>query len=405
MSGAEMAGRLPLQGVRVLDLGQIYNGPYAGLLLAQAGADVVKVEPLRGDALRGRGRTKSKLPWSVAALNQNKRGLALDLKSGTGRALLFDLARQADILLENFAPGVMDRLGCGARELQTANPRLIYASGSGFGLSGPDRDNLAMDLTIQASSGMMSVTGPEGGPPMKAGMAVCDFFGGVHLYAAIMTALYERSVTGCGRAVEVAMVEAALPVLTTNIAGMLENGGVPVPRRGNRHPAKASAPYNVYECLDGHIALLCIREEHWESVAKVIGREDLLADPRFADNVSRAANDLLVDEVVTAWSGKLSKKEAARQMQAAHVACAAIRDLSEIIADPHMRGRGAIFDQDHPELGSVPLPRSPLRFHGAPLPPDVPSPDLGQHTRAVLAEWLNLSQTEIDLLYAEGAIA
>ncbi len=397
--------RLPLEGIKVLDLGQIYNGPYAGFLLAQAGADVVKVEPLRGDALRGRSRHGETIPWSMAALNQNKRGLALDLKSGQGKALLFDLARQADILLENFAPGVLDRLGCGAKELQTANPRLIYATGSGFGTTGPDKDNLAMDLTIQASSGMMSVTGPEGGAPMKAGMAVCDFFGGIHLYSAIMTALFERSVTGIGRVVEVAMVEAALPVLTTNIAGMLENGGVPVPRRGNRHPAKAAAPYNVYECLDGHVALLCIREEHWHSVAKVIGREDMLADDRFSSPANRAAHDELVDEAVIAWSSKLPKKEAAKQMQDAHVACAVIRDLTEIISDPHMRGRGTIFDQEHPSLGPVPMPRSPLRYHGAPLPPDVPSPDLGEHSRVVLAEWLNLSQTEIDLLYAEGAVA
>ena len=405
MNASAFPNRMPLAGVRVLDLGQIYNGPYAGLLLAQAGADVVKVEPLRGDALRGRSRSGGSIPWSVAALNQNKRGLALDLKSGAGKALLFDLARKADILLENFAPGVMDRLGCGVRELQTANPRLIYAASSGFGMSGPDRDNLAMDLTIQASSGMMSVTGPEGGPPMKAGMAVCDFFGGVHLYSAIMTALYERSVTGFGRVVEVAMVEAALPVLTTNIGGMLENGGKPVPRRGNKHPAKASAPYNVYACQDGHVALLCIREEHWQNVARVIGREDMLGDPRFADNAARAANDTLVDEAVTAWTSQLPKQEAARRMQAAHVACAPIRDLTEIVADPHMRGRGAIFDQDHPELGRIPLPRSPLRFHGAPLPPDRPSPDLGQHSREVLADWLNLSQGEIDLLYTEGAVA
>ena len=397
--------RRPLEGIKVLDLGQIYNGPYAGLLLAQAGADVIKVEPLRGDALRGRGRETGTIPWSMAALNQNKRGLAIDLKSGQGKALLFDLVRQADILLENFAPGVMDRLGCGAKELQTANPRLIYASGSGFGTTGPDRDNLAMDLTIQASSGMMSVTGPEGGAPMKAGMAVCDFFGGVHLYSAIMTALYERSVTGVGRVVEVAMVEAAVPVLTTNFAGMHENGGEPVPRRGNKHPAKAAAPYNVYECQDGYIALLCIREEHWHSEARVIGREDLLDDPRFADPPTRAQHDDLVDEVMTAWSSKLPRRAAAKQMQDAHVACAEIRDLKEIVSDPHMRGRGQIFDQQHPVLGQVTLPRSPLRFHGAPLPDDVPSPDLGEHSREVLVEWLNLSQTEIDLIYSEGAIA
>ncbi len=396
--------RMPLDGIRVLDLGQIYNGPYAGFLLAQAGAEVVKVEPLRGDALRQRTRSGRDIPWAMAALNQNKRGMALDLKTGAGKALLFDLARKADILLENFAPGVLDRLGCGARELQTANPRLIYATGSGFGTTGPDRDNLAMDLTIQASSGMMSVTGPEGGQPMKAGMAICDFLGGVHLYSAIMTALYERSVTGVGRVVEVAMVEAALPVLTTNFSGMFENGGVPVPRRGNKHPALAAAPYNVYECLDGHIALLCIREEHWHSVVKVIGRPELLDDPRFADARTRAQNEALVDEVMTVWTSQRTKADAAQTMQNAHVACAAIRDLTEIVSDPHLRGRGALFDQHHPQLGDITLPRSPLRFHGAPLPADAPSPGLGEHSGEILSDWLSLSRGEIDVLYEDGAV-
>jgi crotonobetainyl-CoA:carnitine CoA-transferase CaiB-like acyl-CoA transferase len=240
---------------------------------------------------------------------------------------------------------------------------------------------------------------------MKAGMAVCDFLGGIHLHSAIMTALYERSVTGLGRVVEVAMVEAAVPVLTTNLAGMFENHGVPVPRRGNRHPAKAAAPYNVYECQDGYIALLCIREEHWHSVLEVIGRPELRDDPRFTDATTRAANDVAVDEIMTAWTTTLPKKQAEKAMQDAHVACAAIRDLTEIVNDPHLLGRGALFTQDHPLLGEVTLPRSPLRFHGAPLPADVPSPDLGEHSREVLADWLNLSNGEIDLLYTEGAVA
>jgi len=178
-----------------------------------------------------------------------------------------------------------------------------------------------------------------------------------------------------------------------------------VPRRGNKHPAKSAAPYNVYECQDGYIALLCIREEHWHNVMKVIDRPELLQDPRFADARTRAGNDELVDEVITAWSSRLPKQEAAKQMQEAHVACAVIRDLTEIVADPHMRGRGSIFDQHHPVLGDISVPRSPLRFHGAPMPPDVPSPALGEHSRQVLSDWLNLSNTEIDLLYAEGAVA
>ena len=318
---------------------------------------------------------------------------------------MFDLVRKADILIENFAPGVMDRLGCGYQELSTANPRLIYATGSGFGLDGPDRNNLAMDLTIQAASGMMSITGPEDGPPMKAGMALCDFFGGTHLYGAIVTALYERSVTGQGRLVEVAMVEAAMPVLTTNFSGMFENGGEPVPRRGNKHPAQAAAPYNVYECADGHVALLCMRETHWEGVMKVLSREDLADDPRFANSRIRAQHDELVDEVVAAWTRSRPKYDVAKAFQDAHVACAVVRDLKEIQADLHMRGRGQIFDQQHPVLGEIAVPRSPLRIHGVPQAPDVPSPALGEHSREILAEWLNLSQSEIELLYEEEAVA
>src|SRR5690606_36913335 len=216
MTGQEQ--RWPLEGVRVLDLGQLYNGPYDGFLLAHAGADVVKVEPPGGEALRDRGGGQ---PWmALAMLNTRQRGITINLKSERGRALLFDLARQADVFLENFAPGALARLGVRAEDLMAANPRLIYASGTGYGLSGPSRDNLAMDLTVQAVGGVMSINGTEDGPPLKAGLAICDFLGAVHLYSGIMTALYERSVTGRGRFVEVAMQEALYPALASNIAGL-----------------------------------------------------------------------------------------------------------------------------------------------------------------------------------------
>jgi CoA:oxalate CoA-transferase len=170
-------GRWPLEGVKVLDLGQVYNGPYAGLLLAQAGADVVKVEPLDGEAIRSRGGGQT--PLAHIMLTSGKRGLAIDLKSEDGRAIFMDLVAKADILLENFAPGAMDRLGIGSGVLLKHNPRLIYGSSSGYGVWGPDTHNLAMDLTIQAYSGIMSINGPEDGPPLKAGLAVVDFLGGI----------------------------------------------------------------------------------------------------------------------------------------------------------------------------------------------------------------------------------
>jgi CoA:oxalate CoA-transferase len=394
--------RWPLEGVRVLDLGQIYNGPYAGFLLAHAGADVVKVEPLRGEVLRQRGG--GSVPVSFAMLNTNKRGLAIDLKNDRGKALLIDLVREADVLLENFAPGAMERLGLGADVLMAENPRLVYASGTGYGLSGPARDNLAMDLTVQAVGGVMSVNGPPDGPPLKAGPAICDFVGGVHLYAGIMTALFERSVTGRGRLVEVAMQEAIYPVLTSNIAGMYKNGGKAPPRRGNRHPTQGSAPYNVYPTRDGHIAIICVQDAHWESLLKVMGRDDLIGDPRFATQALRGQNDTEIDALVEVWTGAMDKAEAAEILRANRVPAAPVRDVVEVTADAHMHERGMLHDIDHPGMGPVVLPTSPLRFHGSPEPSIALEPDVGGDTDAVLAEWLGLEDDKVSALRSAGAI-
>src|ERR1700722_4906949 len=206
----------PLAGVTVVDLSQIYNGPYATFLLAMGGAHVIKVEPLDGEHLRRRSAVGgAALPFAM--LNANKHPVTLNLKSADGRELLLQMVRRADVLVENFAPGVMDRLGLGWPQLQAANRRLIYASSSGFGSSGPSRDFPAMDLTVQAMSGVMSVTGFADRPPVKAGPALCDFFAGIHLYGAITTALYEREKTQTGRHVEVAMQEAVYASLASNL--------------------------------------------------------------------------------------------------------------------------------------------------------------------------------------------
>src|SRR5438477_5497821 len=200
----------PLAGITVLDFGQVYQGPYATLLMAKAGADVIKIEPPQGEPLRRRAPPGKSTTFPIAMLNSNKRAITLNLKHERGgRALLFRMVERGDVLLENFAPGVMDRLGVGWEVLHGINPRLVYASGSGYGLTGPDRDNLAMDLTIQAVSGLIAATGFPDGPPVKAGPAGVDFISGIHLYAATLTALFERERTGRGRLVEVAMQEAA----------------------------------------------------------------------------------------------------------------------------------------------------------------------------------------------------
>ena len=392
----------PLKGVKVLDLGQIYNGPYAGFLLAHGGADVVKVEPIGGEALRKRGGLG--VPLSFSALNTNKRGIALNLKAERGKALLIDMAKQADVLLENFAPGAMERLGVGPDVLMDANPRLIYASGTGYGLTGPDKDNLAMDLTVQAVGGVMGINGPADGPPLKTGLAICDFLGGVHLYSGIMTALYERSVTGQGRLVEIAMQEALYPALASNVASMHNNGWKQPERRGNRHPTRGSAPYNVYECVDGHVAIICVTEAHWTNLLDLVGRSELADDPRFATQALRAQHEDDVDAAVAPWLRERSKYEVAAILKENRVPAAPVRDLLEVTADAHMHERGMLHYVEHPEMGKVVLPSSPLRFAGSTPPGLLLEPDIGQHTDAILSDWLGMEEISVAALKVDGVV-
>src|SRR5438309_903817 len=245
--------RRPLEGMLVLDLGQIYNGPYCGLLLGFMGARVLKVEAPEGDIVRRRKRNVE--PYPLVMLNSNKESVVLDLKHPDGKSLFLRLARQADVVVENFAVGVMDRLGLGWKVLQAENPRLVYAVGTGFGLTGPYRDLPAMDLTIQAMSGIMNATGYPDRPPVKAGPAVSDFLAGVHLFAGIVGALLYRERTGQGQLVEVAMLEASIMALASALGVFMAGDTSVPPRTGNRHPALAMAPYNVHEPCDGHIAI------------------------------------------------------------------------------------------------------------------------------------------------------
>src|SRR5947207_5298766 len=254
MRGARMAGvwsetgRLPLAGLTVIDFGQIFQGPYATFLLAKGGADVIKIEPPGGEPLRRRAAPGKSATLPFAMLNQNKRAVSLNLKHARGRELLFEMVRRADVLLENFSPGTMDDLGVGWSVLREINPRLIYATGTGFGISGPDRDNLAMDLTIQAASGIMSVTGAPDGPPMRAGPTLVDFMGGIHLHAAVLTALYERDRSGSsepgGRLVEVAMQETVYSSLAASFE-YYHRTGQPPPRTGTRQAGPSTAPYSA----------------------------------------------------------------------------------------------------------------------------------------------------------------
>lgn len=393
----------PLEGVRVVDLSHIYNGPYATFLMAMAGAEVVKVEPRGGEHLRARAALGgASLPFAM--LNSNKKCVTLNLKTEQGRALLLDMAGRADVLVENFAPGVTDRLGIGPEALHAINPRLVYASSSGYGRSGPYRDYPAMDITVQAMSGVMAVTGFPEDPPVKAGPAVCDFFAGTHLYGGIVTALFERERTGKGRVVEVSMQESVYASLSSNLALYHGSGGTAAVRTGNRHGGVAEAPYNTYPTKDGFIAIICTTTRHFQALLKAMGREDLGNDPRFADLKSRVEHVDAIDELVEEWTRRHRKADLVETLLAHRVPHAPVRDLGEVLRDPHMHARGTLQEITHPEYGPLTVFSGPIRYEGT-APPDLqPSARLGADNHAVLGDWLGLDAAEIAALEEAEAI-
>lgn len=393
----------PLAGITVIDLSHVYNGPYATFLMAMAGAEVIKIEPRGGEHLRSRGDMGgADLPFAM--LNSNKKSVTLNLKTEKGRDLLRELVSRADILVENFAPGVTDRLGVGPSDLLKINPRLIYGSSSGYGKDGPYRDYPAMDLVVQAMSGVMNSTGFPDQPPVKSGAALCDFSAGIHLYAAIMTALYERERTGKGRVVEVSMQDAIYASLASNY-GMLHARGAAAPARtANRHGGLGISPYNAYPTLDGYVVLNCPGDHHFRALLDAMGRSDLSEDPRFLTRSTRVANVDAVDELIESWTKTLTKNEVARRMLAASVPCAPVRDLSEVMNDENMHARGSLQWIDHPDLGRVVLPHSPLVFEGTERRPIEPSLPLGASNEAVFGKLLGHSDDELKAYEKEGVI-
>lgn len=375
------------------------------MMLAKAGADVIKIEPPGGESLRRLAVDGKETSMPVAMLNANKRGVTLNLKSDRGKALLRQLTTKADALVENYAPGVMDRLGVGFTVLHKVNPKLVYASATGFGLSGPDRDNLAMDFTVQAASGVMSTTGYADGPPLRTGAPYVDILGGAHLHGALMMGLLERERTGVGRLVEVAMVEAMYPSLAT-VLDQYHNAGREIPpRSGNAFANHNRAPYNVYEAADGHVAIILVTEGQWQNLLRAMGREDLKDDQRFLTNDDRTRNFEETEEVVRTWTLANTRADIFAATSEAKVPCAPVRDIEEVMLDPHMHERGSLEWVDHYDYDDpVVLPNSALRVHGANKVPTAPSPRVGEHNRDIYGGLLNLSDVELEELDAEGVI-
>jgi formyl-CoA transferase len=371
--------------------------------MAMAGAEVIKIEPREGEFLRRRdARSGAGVPFAM--LNANKRSITLDLKTPRGRELFLRLARGADVVVENFAPGVVDRLGVGYEATRAVNPRVVYASGSGYGQKGPYRTYPAMDLTVQAMSGVMSVTGFPDAPPVKAGAAICDFFAGVHLYGAITTALFHRERDGAGCLIDVAMCDTVYPSLASNIGSIYsERDDVP-PRTGNRHGGLSLCPYNVYGASDGYIAIICNNDKHWLALLQAMERADLAQSDRYRTMRDRVRLMEEVDALVEAWTRPRARQELFDRLIAHRVPCAPVRELREAVHDPNMHARGMLLEIDHPTYGRIVVCRSPINYEGLPRPDYVMSPACGADSADVLSARLGLSADDIAALARENVI-
>jgi CoA:oxalate CoA-transferase len=390
-----------LDGVLILDLGQIYNAPYCGMLLAHLGAEVIKVESPLGDPTRWRAAGEESYPFLM--LNGNKKGLQLDLKNPAGRELFLRLVARADVVLENFSPGAMDRLGLGYKVLAEVNPRIIFASSKGFGNDGPYRDYPAMDITVQAMTGVMEINGFPENPPVKAGIAAADFSGGIHLLAAVLAALYQRERTGVGQRVEVSMQDALLPTLTSNLGGYFSSGGSLPERTGNKHGGLAVCPYNVYRTADGWISILCVTDRHWQQLCRLMDRPDLAARAELTTTVGRCEHMDEVDAMVEAWTATLGKDDSFRLLREAGIPSAPLLHLHEVAHDEHLQHRGMLRSVRHPTMGDIRVFGTPLRLSASEPVASTPAPLHGQHSREVLRRHLELTDQELAAL-AEGGV-
>ncbi|MFF9479494.1 CaiB/BaiF CoA transferase family protein [Streptomyces sp. NPDC014733] len=384
-----------LRGLRVLDLSRVLAGPYCTALLADLGADVVKVEPPAGDDARRLGPFREGESVYFAQLNRGKRSIALDLKNPDDHALLLRLAARADVFVENFRPGVTQRLGIDHATLAAANPRLVYASISGFGQSGPMREHPAYDLIVQAMSGLMAGTGTPDGPPTRVGESVGDLLAGLFTSWAISTALYDRERSGRGRYIDVAMLDALVSLQVTAMSLLTAAGSLPG-RVGNRHPV--STPFDTYRTADGLVAIAVASDAVFARFATLVGRPDLPSDPRFADDTARSRHVEQVREITEEWSTGVTTEQALALARAAGVPAAPMWELTDAVHSDQIRQRGLIGEFDHPVLGRTPFLRQPAHFgDAAPAPagataeaaaPTAPSPALGEHAEEIVEQWL-----------------
>lgn len=388
----------PLQGIKVLDFTRVLAGPAASLALADLGAEIWKLEPPgTGDDTRLFPPFRDNESHYFLSINRGKKSIVVDLKTPEGIALVRGLAEQCDVLIENYRPGVMDRLGLGYEVLSALNPRLIYCAISGYGMTGPLRDRPSFDIVLQAMSGVLSVNGEAGRAPTKLGVPLGDLVGGVNGPIGILAALYERSVTGRGRLIDVSLMDGMIGMLAYLPQLAWFTGRDPLPQ-GAEHPNLV--PYGIFPANDGSIIVACLTNSFWKRICDALGMSELINEPDFATIEKRRENRLRVNAKISAFTSQRSVAQMVEIFTRYEVPHAPILGVQEALSQPQAVAREMVVQVEHPSLGTIPIVNRPIKFPGAPQPVPAAPPTLGQHTDEILRTGLGLTQAQIDGLRA-----
>ena len=393
----------PLKGIKVLDFTRVLAGPYCTMILADLGAEVIKIEKLEtGDDSRSFIPFIKNQSAYFININRGKKSIAINLKHPKGRKLAIELAKRADIIVENFRPGVMDRLGLGYEQIKKVNPRIIYASISLAGQTGPYRDRPGYDLIGQAMGGLMSITGWPYSPPTRVGTAIADILAGLNCCIAILAALRAREITNEGQRIDISLIDSVVSANEAYNMMYLVEGKIPE-RIGNRY--EFVYPYDSFKTKDGWIVMGVANDEVWRRLCEAMGKPNLVNDDRFDTNEKRVRNHEELKRIIEEWTSKMVSQKVLDILMKYRVPCGPIYTIKDVCSDPHIaNARGMVVEIDQPEVGRMKIIGSPIKIQPCSCRVRSPAPMLGEHTREILKNWLKLSDTEINELITEGVI-
>ena len=395
----------PLEGITILDLTWVLAGPYASMVLCDLGADVIKVErPPWGDIARTTGPYQNGWSGYFFSINRGKRSVSIDLRKDEGRELFLRLVEKADVVMENFTPGTMERLGIGYETVSARNSQIIFASTSGFGQTGPYRERPALDIVVQGMGGIMSITGEPGGGPVRPGVSYGDVTAGLFTAIGILAALHDREKSGKGQAVDISMLDCQVSILENAIMRYFVTGHAPE-RLGTRHPS--ATPFQAFPTADGHlvVALGFGEENQWHLLCGILGLPELIDDARFATGPRRTKRHAELEPILISAFQTRTTREWLIDLEVAGIPCGPVNTIPEMLNDPQVRAREMVREVTHPTAGTIPIANTPFRLSRSESGIKGPPPDFAQDTGDVLAELLGLNETDVEELVARGVVA